>query len=107
MFDRILPALSGFPLRPMLAAACLTASLSVSSPAAAAVVQNSFARGSIDVTLDRPDQAGQAVRVGGCSGMLDGVSFLSYCIDLAQHFTFGTVYTDAAPGGAWQAVRPR
>jgi hypothetical protein len=83
-------------LRTLAAVLCLAATLSVSAPTQAALVQTSFANGSLDMTLNRPGQSGQSVRVGGFTGVVNGSAFLSYCIELAQSFSFGTSYKNYA-----------
>jgi hypothetical protein len=99
MFKSFLPSVpvARFPfrtggVRALVAGVALAASVVVSAPASASLVQNSFANGSINVTLNRPGQAGQSTSVGGFTGVFNGVSFMSYCIELAQQFSFGTVY---------------
>jgi hypothetical protein len=84
-------------LRALAAALCIAATLSISTPATAALVQTSFANGSLNVTLNRPGQSSQSVSVGGFTGKLDGSPFLSYCIELAQNFSFGTTYNNYNP----------
>ncbi len=71
---------------------CLAATLSFSTPSSAALVQTAFEKGSLSMTLNRPGQSNQQVRVGGFTGVVDGSAFLSYCIELAQSFSFGTTY---------------
>jgi len=103
------------PLRALTAAVCTAATLAISAPAAASLVQNSFANGSINVTVNRPSVVGQQTSAGGFTGVFNGASFLSYCIELAQQFSFGTVYTNysvvpvasapnTSPMGATQAM---
>lgn len=82
--------------RALAAALCLATALSVSAPASAALVQTSFANGSLNVTLNRPGQSSQSTRAGGFTGVVNGSAFLSYCIELAQSFTFGRSYTNYA-----------
>ncbi len=102
-------------LRALAAGLCLAASVFASAPAAASLVQNSFANGSIDVTVNRPSVSGQQTSAGGFTGVFNGSNFLSYCIELAQQFSFGTNYTNysvvpvasapnTSPMGATQAM---
>lgn len=81
-------------LRSLAVSACIVATLAVSAPVSAALVQNAFAIGSLSVTVNRPDQSGQSTRAGGFTGVYNGAAFLSYCIELAQSFSFGTSYTN-------------
>lgn len=73
---------------------CLTATFGTTAPASAALVQTSFANGSLNVTVNRPGQSGQSVGAGGFTGSFNGAAFLSYCIELAQSFSFGTSYNN-------------
>lgn len=74
------------------AALSIVATLATSAPAAAALVQNDWANGSLNVTVNRPTAPGQSTAVGGFTGVFNGAAFLSYCIELAQQFTFGIAY---------------
>ncbi|MCE2946727.1 MAG: hypothetical protein ACK515_00015 [bacterium] len=88
------PARAKGALRALALSACVVATLSVSAPASAALVQTSFANGSLNVTINRPGQSGQSTSAGGFTGVYNGAAFLSYCIELAQNFTFGTSYNN-------------
>ncbi|MBY0437518.1 MAG: hypothetical protein K2W80_04940 [Burkholderiales bacterium] len=88
-FTRARGAFRGFA-----AAVCVAATLSFSAPATASLVQNAFANGSLNVTIERTGRPDQNVRAGGFTGVFAGSSFLSYCIELAQNFKFGVNYTN-------------
>lgn len=72
----------------------IVAALASAAPASASLVQTSFANGSLNMTVNRPGQSGQGVSVGGFKGTFNGAAFLSYCIELAQSFSFGTTYNN-------------
>ena len=57
------------------------------------LVQNAFANsGSAATVVSTGGPSVGTFLAGEFSGTVDGASFLSYCIDLAQHFSFGSVY---------------
>lgn len=76
------------------AALSIVATLATSAPATAALVQNNWANGSLNVTLNQPFQSNQSTNVGGFTGVFNGAAFLSYCIELTQQFSFGTSYSN-------------
>ena len=64
--------------------------------AATTLVQNSYVHGgpsSVALSGSASQGAG-TVNAGEFSGLFNGTSFLSYCIELTQTFSFGTTYTD-------------
>ncbi|MBC7781591.1 MAG: hypothetical protein H7125_15975 [Proteobacteria bacterium] len=83
-------------LRAVTAGLCLLASIAASAPASAALTQNNYVNGFSDFTLNRPGQSGQSVQAGGFSGVFNGAAFISYCLELAQTFSFGTTYNSYA-----------
>ena len=64
--------------------------------AATTLVQNSYVHGGpSSVALSGSASQGTGtVNAGEFSGLFNGTSFLSYCIELTQTFSFGTTYTD-------------
>jgi hypothetical protein len=71
-----------------------TAALALTATVAHAdvVKLNSFAFGPAEtISVTSPGYTGQA---GEFSGTLNGNSFVTYCTDLLQNFTFGTTYTN-------------
>jgi hypothetical protein len=81
-------------VRSLAAGLCAAASLFLVAPVQAALVQTSFANGSLGITVNRPAQSGQSTRAGGFTGVFNGSAFLSYCIELTQQFSFGTSYNN-------------
>ena len=66
------------------------------------LVQTGFANAGTDATLTTA--GGPSVgtfRAGEFTGVVDGASFLSYCIDLAQHFYFGAAYGNYPKNRSW------
>jgi hypothetical protein len=84
--------------------ALATCALAVSHPAHADdVTFTGFAHGSqtVGFSLSAPNAAGSgSVNAGGFATILNGgPSFVSYCVDLYQHISFGTLYPEyGAPG---------
>ncbi len=82
----------------------LACAFALSSPARAAdVTFTGFAHGSETVTfsLTAPNAvASGTVSAGGFATILNGgPSFVSYCVDLYQHISFGTLYPEYTPPG--------
>jgi hypothetical protein len=72
------------------AAACLA--LAASYAHADNVLINGFTfNPAVDISVATPNYSGPA---GQFSGLLNGASFTTYCTDLLQPFSFGTLYTD-------------
>lgn len=71
----------------------LAAALAVTAPAFADTVNLSgfTFTPATSVTVSSPNYSGQA---GQFTGLLNGSSFLTYCTDLSQTFSFNTNYTD-------------
>jgi len=84
----------GCKIRLLVGAPCAASSLLVATQAAAALVQNSFASGSLHFTLNRPGQCGQSVSAGGFTCIFNGKAFMSCCIQLANDFRIGTAYAN-------------
>jgi len=88
--------------RMLAGAVLLTGSLVASAPASADFLRHTaFANGSEDVTVVRPTNVSENVLAGGFTGFYSAVQanlnsspLLSYCIELAQTFTFGTLYSN-------------
>ncbi|MEO5695869.1 MAG: PEP-CTERM sorting domain-containing protein [Burkholderiaceae bacterium] len=81
-------------MRTAIAVAVLGGSFAVQ--AATTLVQNSYFHGgpsSVLLSGSATPNSG-TVNAGEFSGLFNGASFLSYCIELNQTFTFGTTYTD-------------
>ena len=77
------------------AAAAVSCGLAMAAQASPVLLQNGFANAGTEATVTTA--GGPSVgtfRVGEFTGTVDGSAFTSYCIDLAQHFTFGTAYTN-------------
>lgn len=76
--------------------------LMASAPANADFMkQSSFANGSLSVQVTRPTDVVQSVSAGGFSGFYNAVQanlasspLLTYCIELAQTFSWNTVYNN-------------
>lgn len=49
------------------------------------------------VTLDHLPHVGWHGAAGQFAGVLDGASFLTYCVELPQHADFGVLYTNYSP----------
>jgi hypothetical protein len=72
----------------------ISALCAVSTSAMADTVKlDSFSNGSRSIGYIIPATSGSA-NAGQFSGLLNGNSFLTYCTDLLQNFSFGTTYTD-------------
>jgi hypothetical protein len=81
----------------------LASAFALSSPALAAdVTFTGFAHGSqtVNFSISGPAPASGSVNAGGFATVLNGgPSFVSYCVDLYQHVSFGTLYPEyTAPG---------
>jgi hypothetical protein len=73
-----------------IAAACLT--LAASYAHADDVLINGFTfNPAVAISVATPSYSGPA---GQFTGLLNGASFTTYCTDLLQDFSFGTLYTD-------------
>ena len=98
------------PLSPIVAAAL---ALAASAPARADdVTFTGFAHGSqsVDYSLVAPNvsTSGSAAAGGFATVLNGGPSFVSYCVDLYQHITFGTLYPEYTPPGTSHVfINPR
>ena len=69
------------------------------------LVQNAFANAATEATVATAGGPNTGTfRVGEFTGTVDGATFLSYCIDLAQHFSFGSAYTNYVAGSGVSAL---
>ena len=86
-------------------AAAVFLSISALAHANPVLVQNAFANAGTEATVATTGGPNVGTfRVGEFTGTVDGTAFTSYCIDLAQHFYFGSAYTNYTVGSGVSAL---
>ena len=86
-------------------AAAVFLSISAVAYANPVLVQNAFANAGTDATVVSTGGPNTGTfRAGEFTGTIDGAAFTSYCIDLAQHFSFGSAYTNYSVGSGVSAL---
>ena len=86
-------------------AAAVLLSTSALAHANPVLVQNAFANAGTAATVATTGGPNVGTfRAGEFTGTIDGASFLSYCIDLAQSFSFGSAYTNYTAGSGVSAL---
>ena len=78
---------------------CVLALTAVSATAST-VRFDGFSNGYYQVDVDPPSIVGATVDAGRYTGVLDGQSFYSFCVDLFHTLSFGTTYNDYARADA-------
>ena len=86
-------------------AAAVFLSISALAHANPVLVQNAFANAGTAATVATTGGPNVGTfRVGEFTGTIDGAVFLSYCVDLAQYFSFGSAYTNYTAGSGVSAL---
>lgn len=78
-------------MRRVLCALGCALAITAAPASAGTVVFNGFSNGSVSANLSTPISP---VGVGRYSGLLDGISFYSFCIDLFHTLSFNTTYSN-------------